>query len=145
MTSFKNCLEMNKTIDIKVGDIVTIRGQKQRVMQLSQHCINLSCTGIFNLDDFKRYMKVFKDDINVEHVTLPQLNIGDLVVVKPIPIYEQNRSGLMWWSEKNAYIDKVWPVTYIRDTAVDGQIATLGDGQAFQIYHLEKVKDYDMI
>ena len=130
---------------IKVGDIVTIRGQKQRVMQLNRYCITLSHTGMFNLCDFERYMSVFKDDIIVEHVTLPQLNIGDLVVVKPITIAEQNHSGLMWWKEKNAYIDKVWPVTYIRDTAVDGQIATLGDSQDFQIYHLEKVKDYDMI
>ena len=95
MTSFKNCLEMNKTIDIKVGDIVTIRGQKQRVMQLSQHCITLSRTGIFNLDDFKRYIKVFKDDISVEHVTLPQLNIGDLVVVKPITTTEKNSLNLI--------------------------------------------------
>ena len=132
-------------MDIKVGDIVTIRGQKQRVMQLNRYCITLSHTGMFNLCDFERYMSVFKDDIIVEHVTLPQLNIGDLVVVKPITIAEQNRCGLMWWPEKDAYIDKVWPMTRIINTKSDGQIATLGDGQAFQIYHLEKVKDYDMI
>lgn len=132
-------------MDIKVGDIVTVRGQKQRVMQLNRYCITLSSSGIFNLNDFKRYVNTFKNDINIEHVTLPQLNIGDLVVVQPITMAEKSRYGLMWWPEMDEYIGRVWPVTHIRDTEFDGPIATLGDSQDFQIYHLEKVEDYDII
>lgn len=132
-------------MDIKVGDIVTIWGQKQRVMQVHRRNITLSHTGMVNLDNFERYMNMFKDHIIIEHVTLPQLNIGDLVVVQPITMAEKSRYGLMWWPEMDEYIGRVWPVTHIRDTEFDGQIVTLGDGQDFQIYHLEKINDYDIV
>lgn len=132
-------------MDIKVGDIVTVWGQKQRVMQVHRRNITLSHTGMVNLDNFERYMNMFKDHIIIEHVTLPQLNIGDLVVIRPITMAEKSRYGLMWWPEMDEYIGRVWPVTHIRDTEFDGQIVTLGDGQDFQIYHLEKINDYDIV
>lgn len=132
-------------MDIKVGDIVTVWVQKQRVMQVHRRNITLSHTGMVNLDNFERYMNMFKDHIIIEHVTLPQLNIGDLVVIRPITMAEKSRYGLMWWPEKDEYIGKVWPVTNIRNTEFDGQIVTLGGDQDFQIYHLEKINDYDIV
>ena len=132
-------------MDIKVGDIVIVWGQKQRVMQINRYSITLSHTGMVNLNDFKRYVNTFKDGISIEHVTLPQLRIGDLVVVDNITNAEKSRYSLMWWPKNDTYIGKVWTVTDIRDTEFDGQIVTVGDGQYFHSYHLEKISDYDIV
>ena len=76
---------------------------------------------------------------------MSELSIGDLVIVNNITNAEKSRYSLMWWPEKDEYIGKVWPVTDIRNTEFDGQIVTLGDGQDFQIYHLEKIDDFDIV
>lgn len=47
--------------------------------------------------------------------------------------------------EKDKYIGKIWPVTNIKNTEFFGSLVTLGDGQDFQIYHLEKISDYDIV
>ena len=49
---------------------------------------------------------------------------------------------------KDEYIDKIWPVTNVRDLSDvvgGGQIVTLGGSQGFHSYHLEKVEDFDIV
>lgn len=71
-------------MDIKVGDIVTIRGKAQRVTSIGRYGIVLSSFGLFSRDRFENYMNMFKGVIDIEHITLPQLNVGDWVVVRAI-------------------------------------------------------------
>lgn len=132
-------------MDIKVGDIVTIRGKAQRVTSIGRYGIVLSSFGLFSRDRFENYMNMFKGVIDIEHITLPQLNVGDWVVVNSIPSDERRNYCLVWWPENNKYIGKIWPVTNIRDTELCGQIVTLGGGREFHTYHLEKIDDYDIV
>ena len=129
-------------MDIKVGDIVNISGRKQRITHMSQHYLTLSYMGTLGLDAFEHYAN--SPQCVIEPITLPQLNIGDLVFVRDITNDEKSRYCLTWWTRKNKYIGRIWPVTYIRHAEFDGQIVTLGDGEEFHVYHLEKIKDYDM-
>lgn len=49
---------------------------------------------------------------------------------------------------KDRCVDKIYPVTYIRDVSYicgGGQIVTLGDDQGFHSYHLEKIDDFDIV
>lgn len=52
------------------------------------------------------------------------------------------------WFAKDEYIDKIWPVTNVRDLSDvvgGGQIVTLDGSQGFHSYHLEKVEDFDIV
>lgn len=49
---------------------------------------------------------------------------------------------------ERAIIDKIWPVTNVRDLSDivgGGQIVTLGGSQGFHSYHLEKIDDFDIV
>lgn len=129
-------------MDIKVGDMVNIMGYRQRVTKMGQRYISLSHSGGFSLEEIAYLIDTSTD---IEHVPLPQLSVGDLVFVNDITHHEKSRYGSIWGPEKDKYIGKIWPVTAIKNTEFSGQIVTLGDGQNFQIYHLEKINDFDII
>ena len=129
-------------MDIKVGDIVNIMGCRQRVTKMGQRYISLSHSGGFSLEEIAYLIDTSTD---IEPVTLPRLDVGDLVFVNDITNDEKSRYGSIWGPEKDKYIGKIWPVTNIKNTEFSGQIVTLADGQNFQIYHLEKIYDYDIV
>ena len=129
-------------MDIKVGDVVRVHGRKGRITRRSVKYVTLSHTGAMPIDYIEQFCTMVKP------IVLPKLDVGDLVYVHDITDDEKNHYYLEWWSEKDQYIDKIWPVTYVRDVSDivgSGQIATLGDGQGFHSYHLEKIDDYDII
>lgn len=129
-------------MDIKVGDVVKVHGRKERITRRSVKYVTLSHTGTMPIDYIEQFCTM------AQPIVLPKLNVGDLVYVHNITDDEKNNYYLEWWSEKDQYIDKIWPVTYIRDVSDivgGGQIATLGDGQGFHTYHLEKIDDYDIV
>lgn len=81
-------------------------------------------------------------------ISLSKLDVGDFVYVHDIPENEKNHYILEWWFAKDEYIDKIWPVTNVRDLSDvvgGGQIVTLADGQGFHSYHLEKIDDFDIV
>lgn len=129
-------------MNIKVGDIINIFGCEQRVTKMGHYYITLSRNGVFSLDEIRYLINTSTD---IESVTLPQLDVGDLVFVDNITNDEKSRYGSGWYPEKDKYIGKIWPVTNIKNTEFFGSLVTLGDGQDFQIYHLEKISDYDIV
>ena len=129
-------------MDIKVGDIINIFGCRQRVTKLGQRYVTLSHSGGFSLEEIVYLINLPTD---IESVTLPQLDVGDLVFVNDITNDEKIRYGSTWGPEKDKYIGKIWPVTNIKNTEFSGALATLGNGQNFQIYHLEKINDFDIV
>ena len=129
-------------MDIKIGDIIRIMGREQRVTQRSAKYVTLSHSGTMPIEHVEQY------GVMVQPITLPQLDVGDFVYVHDITDDEKHHYCLNWGYEKDRYIENIWPVTYIRDTGYicgGGTIATLGDGQGFHSYHLEKVEDYDIV
>lgn len=129
-------------MDIKVGDIVAIKGREQRVTRRSVKYVTLAQSGTVLLEYVEQRGTVVKP------ITNQQLDIGDFVYVHDIPENEKNHYIFEWWFAKDEYIDKIWPVTNVRDLSDivgGGQIVTLGDGQGFHSYHLEKIDDFDIV
>ena len=129
-------------MDIKIGDIIRIRGREQRVTRRSAKYVTLSHSGTMPIGYVEQYGVMEKS------IKLPQLNVGDFVYVHDISEDEKHHYCLNWGYEKDKYIENMWPVTYIRNTGYicgGGEIVTLGDGQGFHSYHLEKVEGFDII
>ena len=129
-------------MDIKIGDIVRIRGREQRVTRCGFGCATLSHSGTMPISHIERYRVIEKS------IVLPQLDVGDFVYVRDITEDEKHNYCLNWGYGNDRYIEKIWPVTYVRDVGDvcgGGQIVTLCDGQDFHTYHLEKIDDYDIV
>lgn len=129
-------------MNIKIGDIVRIRGREQRVTQRSAKYVTLSHSGTMPIEHFEQYGVIEKP------VTLSKLNVGDFVYVRNIPEDERHHYCLNWGCGRDRYIEKIWTVTYVRDVGRicgGGQIVTLADGQDFHSYHLEKIEDFDIV
>lgn len=129
-------------MDIKVGDIVRVGGRKQRIIRRSVEYVTLSQSGTVPIAYVEQCGEM------VQPIVSPKLEVGDLVYVHDITENEKNHYYLEWWSVKDLYVDKIWPVIYVRDVSNivgGGQIVTLADGQSFHSYHLEKIDDYDIV
>ena len=129
-------------MDIKVGDIIAIKGREQRVTRRSVKYVTLAQSGTVLLEYVEQHGTIVKP------VTPQRFNIGDLVYVHDITDGEKNHYILEWWFAKDEYIDKIWPVTNVRDLSDivgGGQIVTLGGSQGFHSYHLEKIDDFDIV
>ena len=129
-------------MDIKVGNIIRIRGCEQRVTRRSAKYITLSHSGTIPIGHVEQYGVMKKS------ISLSKLDVGDFVYVHDIPENEKNHYILEWWFAKDEYIDKIWPVTNVRDLSDivgGGQIVTLADGQGFHSYHLEKIDEFDIV
>ena len=66
---------------VKVGDIVRYEDTEQRLMMCGTHIFRLSHNG--NIGRSPRRLEL------VESVTLPNLEVGDWVIVNDIPIEEK--------------------------------------------------------
>lgn len=85
----------------------------------------------------------------VESITLPTLDIGDVVKVLPIPDDERNVYPLGWTHDMTKFVnqhDSVHTVTDINEETIYGKPSYQLDNTFwFCPYHLEKIESYDMI
>ena len=123
-------------MDIKVGDIVKYQDKIVRVLQRDGGEIKLA--GFGRLEKDNPHIEF------VESVTLPQLCDGDSVIVHDIPKIEKAYYGPNWMEEMNRYVNKTVSVSNPHTSRYSGEVVSIG-GWTFQTYHLEKIKDYDII
>ena len=127
-------------MDIKVGDIVEYCGRKYRVL----HCLNEGGRR-FHLFSYSGNIWVYESDVKlVESIEVPTLKIGDTVLVNDVRACEKTPSNGVWVHRMGNRIGKTFEVDKCMDHKEYGPLVSL-NGLWFRTYHLEKVKDYDMI
>lgn len=122
-------------MNIKVGDIIRYNGRDVRVMKLN------------NFPKLAYFYQVYNrltDDMLVESDDSPEFEIGDEVVIHPIPREERLCYGSGWRSEMTPLVGSTQTVTEVRYSPECGRRVKLG-GFWFQVYHLERANQYDMI
>ena len=126
-------------MDIKVGDIVEYQGRQYRVL----NHVN-KCQKRFHLFSDFDSVWVHESDVNlVESIKLPNLQIGDRVIVHDVASCEKVSNGL-WVSVMDNRIGKTFEVKRCMNNSEYGPIVLI-DGLWFRTYHLEKVSDFDII
>lgn len=122
-------------MDIKVGDIVRYNGHNVRVLRISSYIL-LSYFGLVHdgLDNLEL----------IESYDPSKFEVGDRVIILDIPNRERMHYGSGWRSEMTHMIGSTQVVTEVRDDQYLGQRVKLGSWW-FQTYHLDHVRDYDMI
>lgn len=126
-------------MDIKVGDIVEYYGRVYRVLNRlnkGQKRLHLF-SGFGSVWDYESNVKL------VESVELPDLQIGDKVIVHDVASCEKASNGV-WVSGMDNRIGKIFKVKKCMNHSEYGPIVLL-DGLWFRTYHLEKVSDYDIV
>lgn len=85
----------------------------------------------------------------IESITLPTLEIGDVVKVLPIPHKEKQRYPLGWTDDMTKFVnqqDDVHMVTDVNEQTPYGKPSyQLDNAFWFCPYHLEKIESYDMV
>ena len=120
---------------IKVGDIVHYNGRDVRVMKL----------GTFpRLAYFDQVYAKLTDDMLVESDNPSNFKVGDEVVIHTIPIDERLCYGSGWRSEMTRLMGSTQVVTGVRCDDERGMRVELS-GFWFQVYHLERIAQYDII
>lgn len=120
-------------MDIKQYDIVSYQDKLYRVV-IPQHMINKG----YILDMFGN---VSSDDITVvESVTVPEFNVGDHVVIKP----------LSHECDRDIYVPPYNPCDFVGAIGTIEKInnmfgCLLDNGCWVNPYQLEKMQEYDMI
>ena len=127
-------------MDIKVGDIVEYQERQYRVLRCSS--------------GFEKKLHLFSDFGStwayefcvklVESVKLPDLQIGDTVIINDIPSCEKTASNGIWVGRMRYRIGKTFTVDKFLNHDEYGPLASL-DGLWFRTYHLEKINDFDII
>lgn len=122
-------------MDIKVGDIIHYNGRDVRVMKLDAYP---------QLAYFDRVHTRLTDDMLVESVSSPEFEVGDEVVIHPIPREERLCYGSGWRNVMTPLMGSTQTVTGVRYSPERGRRVKL-NGYWFQVYHLERANPYDMI
>mgnify|MGYP000859931135 CR=1 FL=1 len=122
-----------KFTEIKVGDLVSYQGYIARVMGITNGTIRLSRFGTMYFDEAKIQM--------VESVNIPKFKNNDRVFVRDIPDEEKSEYGCFWDRGMDKYVGEI--VTICTDTKRPDRVKI--DGWHFNTYHLEPVRDYDII
>ena len=126
-------------MDIKVGDIVEQHGRQYRVLR----CIQRSKKRLHLFGDFDSVW-VYESDVNlVKSIKLPNLQIGDRVIVHDVASCEKVSNGI-WVSTMDNRIGKTFEVKKCMNNREYGPIVLI-DGLWFRTYHLEKVSDFDIV
>ena len=125
-------------MSIKVGDIVMYKGYITRLMTDYDSTIRLSHFGFINcaIDNLTL----------VKSIVLPELAVGDLVIVDDIPQEEKIDYIVRWNGSKDYIIDSKIPykIDVIDNTEHYGPIVKIKD-QWFLSYHITPIVTYDMI
>lgn len=130
-------------MDIKVGDMVKYQDRTVRILQLDTEAPNYDNREI-KLAGFGWFGKSNPDIELVESVKLPQFHDGDYVIVRDIPRTEKDYYGTSWMPSMDKYVGKTVQVFNPYKSNYSGEVVTI-DGWSFQTYHLEPVRDYDIV
>lgn len=122
-------------MEIKVGDIVHYKGHNVRVLRIGSSIL-LSYFGpvLGSLDNLEL----------IESYDPSKFEVGDRVIIFDIPNRERMHYGTGWRHEMTKMIGSTQIVTEVRDDKYLGQRVKLGSWW-FQTYHLDHVREYDMI
>lgn len=125
-------------MDIKVGDIVLYKGLAVRLMAKYTSRMKLSHFGLVD--------GTVNDLTLIESVVIPQLKVGELVIVNDIPQDDKDTYVTGWLLEHEKITRSKIPhkIEYVEDTKYFGRVIRINDEWFFP-YHLEPVVDYDMI
>lgn len=122
-------------MDIKVGDIIHYNGRDVRVMMLGTRP---------QLAYFDQVYTRLTDDMLVESDSPTEFEVGDEVVIQPIPREELRCYGSGWCDSMTSLVGSTQTVTEVRYEPARGRRVRLNDFW-FQVYHLEYANQYDMI
>lgn len=128
--------------NLKVGDLIMYRGKPQRIMQSDipfegSREVFLSISGITTLTG---------SPIEVIEQTSDDFNIGDYVVIHPIPNHEKQVYTRPYHAEYNSISDgnTIFQIQNVVRDPYRGTSVQV-DGGWFLTYHIEKIADYDII
>lgn len=128
--------------NLKVGDLIMYRGKPQRIMQSDipfegSREVFLSISGITTLTG---------SPIEVIEQTSDDFNIGDYVVIHPIPNHEKQVYTSPYHAEYNSISDgnTIFQIQNVVRDPYRGTSVQV-DGGWFLTYHVEKVGDYDIV
>lgn len=125
-------------MNIKVGDIVTYEGYTTRLMTNYDSTIRLSHFG---------FVDCTIDNLTLtKSIDLPELAVGDLVIVDDIPQEEKSDYIVRWNESKDYIINSKTPywIDVIDNTEHYGPVVKIKD-QWFLPYHITPVQDYDIV
>ena len=125
-------------MNVKTGDIVRYGGKTQRLMMCGTHILRLSHDG--NIGGSPSNLEL------VESVTLPNLEVGDWVIVNNIPTEEKNTYITPWYGgcEKIITSGEARQIKEICDTVAFGRGVKV-DSYWFLPYHITPTPDYDIV
>ena len=128
--------------NLKVGDLIMHRNKPQRIMQadsIYKGCreVFLSISGIVLLSG---------PLVDVIEQPSDDFNVGDYVVIHPIPTHEKQVYTRPYYSEYDSVCDGS-TIFQIQNVVVDPYRGTSVqvDGGWFLTYHIEKIDDYDIV
>ena len=131
---------------IKVGDIVLHDDIRARVMRIDDEQLTVQLAA----PKFDRDSDIDMDKLELaQSVKLPEFKPGDLVIVHDIPKHEKDNYGCYWAFRMNAIVEacksgQKQTIDRVRNHPEEGS-SVLIKGFWFQVYHLTKADDYDMI
>lgn len=128
--------------NLKVGDLIVYRGKPQRIMQSDipfegRREVFLSISGITVLTGPPIEV--------IEHIS-DDFNVGDYVVIHPIPNHEKQVYTRPYHAEYNSISDgnTIFQIQNVVRDPYRGTSVQV-DGGWFLTYHIEKIADYDMV
>ena len=128
--------------NLKVGDLIVYRGKPQRIMQSDipfegRREVFLSISGITVLTGPPIEV--------IEHIS-DDFNVGDYVVIHPIPNHEKQVCTRPYHAEYNSISDgnTIFQIQNVVRDPYRGTSVQV-DGGWFLTYHIEKIADYDII
>lgn len=128
--------------NLKVGDLITYRNKPQRIMRSDipfegRREVFLSISGITVLTGPPIEV--------IEHIS-DDFNIGDHIVIHPIPTHEKQVYPIPYYSEYDTTFDDktIFQIQDIAHNPYRGTIVQV-NGKWFMTYHIEKVADYDIV
>lgn len=128
--------------NLKVGDLIMYRDKPQRIMQSDipfEGCreVFLSISGITVLTG---------PLVEIIEQTSDDFNVGDYVVIHPIPNHEKQVYPRPYYSEYDSISDgnTIFQIQNVVYNPYRGTSVQVNSGW-FLTYHVEKVGDYDII
>ena len=131
------------TMQIKPGDIVEYRGERVRVMLIT----DTESIPQVKLSHFDWYGAIPIDDVKlIESIPEPTIKNHDIVIIKDIPKGEKTHYGVGWGFGMNklASSGDAYEITNIHYSYRFGWIGCI-EGYTFQLYHIEPAHLFDMI
>lgn len=126
---------------IKVGDIVSYNGKRQRVMSIGSW---VSTTTIrLSLESKGSQIRISKVTL-IESFIRPDIKIGDFVCILQIPPEERG-----FYIDANKSIDDgIYEVIDVWESSRSGMVVDImynGEKRHYMAHYVEKIHDYDMI